>query len=423
MKPERQLGLVSATALVVASMVGTGVFTTTGLLLADLKSPGRVLAVWVVGGVLAALGALSYGALARRIPESGGEYVFLSRTLHPAAGYIAGWISLLVGFSAPLAAAAYGFGRYVAAWLPANWPPESSGTLLLLTFSVLHAAHIRGGAWAQNVAVFIKVALIVLFAGFAFTRLPALSSPAPPPVSAMAFGPALLLVSFCYSGWNAAVYIGGEIRAPERNLPRALLLGTGLVTLLYLVLNTVFVFSAPVEQLAGKVEIGRVVAQALGGSALADAVSAAVALALITTASSMIMAGPRVYAQMALDGYLPRLLAPGAGPPRAAIALQCGIALILLWSATFETLLIYIGFTLSLSTAATVCGLVRLRLREGPQLRIVGWPWVPGLFLAGVLAMTAVSISGRPKATLLGLGTIVAGWVVWRVNRRRPEAS
>jgi APA family basic amino acid/polyamine antiporter len=328
-----------------------------------------------------------------------------------------------VGFSAPLAAAAYGFGRYVAAWLPANWPPESSGTLLLLAFSVLHAVHVRGGAWVQNVAVLVKVALIVLFTGFALSHLPATSSPLPPPVSVLAFGPALLLVSFCYSGWNAAVYIGGEIREPEHNLPRALLLGTALVTLLYLLLNTVFVFSAPVEQLAGKVEIGRAVAQALGGSALADAVSAAVALALITTASSMIMAGPRVYAQMALDGYLPRLLAPVAGPPRAAIALQCGIALILLWSATFETLLIYIGFTLSLSTAATVCGLVRLRLREGPQLKVVGWPWVPALFLVGVLAMTVVSIWGRPKATLLGLATIAAGWLAWWINRRWPKQT
>jgi len=423
MKPERQLGLVSATALVVASMIGTGVFTTTGLLLADLKSPGRVLAIWVVGGVLAALGALSYGALARRIPESGGEYIFLSRTLHPAAGYIAGWISLLVGFSAPLAAAAYGFGRYVAAWLPANWPPESSGTLLLLAFSFLHALHVRGGAWAQNLAVFVKVALIVSFAGFALVHLPVTSSPQPPPVSVLAFGPALLLVSFCYSGWNAAVYIGGEIREPERNLPRALLLGTGLVTVLYLLLNTVFVFAAPVVQLAGKVEIGRVAAQALGGFVLADAVSASVALALITTASSMIMAGPRVYAQMALDGYLPRLLAPSSGPPRAAIALQLVIAVVMLWSATFETLLIYIGFTLSLSTAATVCGLVRSRLREGAQLSVVGWPWVPGLFLVGVLAIAGISISGRPQATLLGLGTIAAGWLAWWINQRRHRPA
>jgi APA family basic amino acid/polyamine antiporter len=404
-------------------MIGTGIFTTTGLLLADLKSPGRVLTAWIAGGILATLGALSYGALAQRIPESGGEYTFLSRTLHPAAGYVAGWISLLVGFSAPLAAAAYGFGSYVAAWLPSHWPVEASGSLLLLAFSLLHALHVRGGAWTQNIAVCLKVALIALFAGFAFSHLPARSSAPGQPVSAWAFGPALLLVSFCYSGWNAAVYIGGEVREPERNLPRALISGTGLVTLLYLLLNIVYVFSAPIDQLAGKVEIGRVVAQALGGLLLADAVSAMVALALITTASSMIMAGPRVYAQMALDGCLPRMLAPGAGPPRAAIALQCAAALVLLWTATFETLLIYIGFTLSLCTAATVCGLVRVRLREGSKFRVIGWPWVPGLFLVGVLAMTAVSIWGRPTAASLGMGTIAAAWLAWYVHRPPSRTS
>ena len=419
MKPARQLGLVSATALVVASMIGTGVFTTTGLLLGDLQSPERVLWVWVVGGVLAALGALSYGALARRIPESGGEYLFLSRTLHPAAGYIAGWISLLVGFSAPLAAAAIGFGKYVAAWLLPDWSPEVIGSVLLLVFSVLHGVDVRSGAWTQNVAVFLKVAVIVLFAGFALAHLPAIPSSSPPAISLASYGPALLLVSFCYSGWNAAVYLGGEIREPERNLPRALLLGTGLVTLLYLALNFVFVSSAPMAELAGKVEIGRVAAQALGGSRLADAVSAAVALALITTASSMIMAGPRVYAQMAADGYLPRFLAPGTGPPRSAIALQLGLALALLWSAKFETLLIYIGFTLSLCAAATVYGLVRLRWREGPDFKVTGWPWVPALFIMGVLAMAAISVSGRPKATLLGMATIAAGWVAWVLSRRR----
>ncbi|MEK7678023.1 MAG: amino acid permease [Verrucomicrobiota bacterium] len=421
MPSERQLGLVSATALVVASMIGTGVFTTTGLLLESLKSPARVLAVWVAGGILAALGALSYGALARRIPESGGEYLFLSRTLHPAAGYVAGWISLLVGFSAPLAAAAYAFGEYTKSWLP-GWGPQLSGTVLLLIFSALHAIHVQSGAWVQNVAVFLKVALIALFVGFAFVYLPPAEVALPAPVPLSAFGPSLLFVSFCYSGWNAAVYIGGEIRDPERNLPRALLLGTGLVTLLYLALNAVFVFSAPVAELAGKVEIGRVAAQALGGSGLAEAVSASIALALVTTASSMIMAGPRVYARMAADGYLPRFLAPASGPPQAAIALQLLIALVLLWSATFETLLIYIGFTLSLSTAATVVGLVLLRRREGAQLKIPGWPWVPGLFLLGVLAMAGISVAGRPVATLLGLATIAAGWVAWRVSRPSKNA-
>lgn len=414
----RQLGLATATALVVANMIGTGVFTTSGFLLADLHAPWVVLAAWAVGGAQAALGALCYGALARRIPESGGEYLFLSRTLHPAAGYVAGWLSLLVGFSAPLAGAAFAFGEYTKAWLP-GWPPKLAGTLLILVFSVVHAWHVQRGAWLQNAAVVLKVALIAGFAAVALPRLPELDSTPAAAAPVGAFAVSLVWISFSYAGWNAAVYIGGEVRHPERNLPRALLLGTGIVTTLYLALNFVFVFAAPVGNLAGKLEIGRLAAEALGGRAWADAITALVAIGLVSSVSSLIMAGPRVYAQMAADGCVPRVFAASDGPPRSSIALQTVVALALLWSATFEALLTYIGFTLSLSTAATVAGLIKLRQREGPALPVPGWPWVPWLFLLSVLAMAAFSVGRRPLESLLGLATMAVGWVAWAWSRRR----
>jgi APA family basic amino acid/polyamine antiporter len=414
----RQLGLATATALVVANMIGTGVFTTSGFLLADLHSPWVVLAAWAVGGAQAALGALCYGALARRIPESGGEYLFLSRTLHPAAGYVAGWLSLLVGFSAPLAGAAFAFGEYTKSWLP-GWPPKLAGTLLILVFSAVHAWHVRRGAWLQNAAVVLKLALIAGFAAVALPRLPELDATPAAAAPVGAFAVSLVWISFSYAGWNAAVYIGGEVRNPERNLPRALLLGTGIVTALYLALNYVFVFAAPVGDLAGRLEIGRLAAAALGGRAWADAITALVAIGLISSASSLIMAGPRVYAQMAADGCVPRVFAASDGPPRTSIALQTVVALALLWSATFEALLTYIGFTLSLSTAATVAGLIKLRRREGPALPVPGWPWVPWLFLLSVLGMAAFSVGRRPLESLLGLATMVVGWVAWWWSRRR----
>jgi APA family basic amino acid/polyamine antiporter len=399
-------------------MIGTGVFTTSGFLLADLRSPWQVLAVWLVGGFIAALGALSYGALARRFPDSGGEYLFLSRTLHPAAGYLAGWVSLSVGFSAPLAAAALAFGQYAQPWLP-GWRPELSGTLLLLAFSLLHAAHVKRGAGVQNVAVLVKVLLIGLFAAFAFGRL---QIRAPDPAGAAplsTFAVSLVWVSFSYSGWNAAVYVGGEVRDPERNLPRSLLLGTMVVTLVYVALNTVFVFAAPASELAGKLEIGRIAAQALAGPRMADAVAAMVAVVLVSSVSSMVMAGPRVYARMAADGYLPRWLASGEGPPRRAIALQLALALALLWSATYDRLLTYIGFTLGLSTAATVLGLMLLRRREGPRIRVVGWPWVPGLFLLFGVFTTVFTFPRRALEAALGLLTIGVGLLAWYITDSR----
>ena len=409
---ERPLGLLSATALVVASMIGTGVFTTSGFLLAELKSRWAVLAIWLAGGIVAALGALSYGALARRIPESGGEYLFLSRTLHPALGFVAGWISLLVGFSAPLAAVAFAFGEYIKPWLP-GWPASLSGSMLLVVFAAVHALHVQRGAWVQNAAVLVKLLLIVFFVGFAFARLQPPAEPISVRAPVSAFAVSLVWVSFSYSGWNAAVYVGGEIRDPARNLPRSLLLGTGLVTLVYLALNGVFLFSVPPEVLSGKLEVGRIAAGALGGPALANAVAVLVCLALLTSASSLVMAGPRVYARMAADGYFPRWLAAPEGPPRAAIAFQLLIALALLWSAAYESLLTYIGFTLGLSTAATVFGLIVLRRREGERLQVPGWPWVPAAFLLAVLAMTILSVARRPIESFIGLGTIGVGWVVW----------
>jgi APA family basic amino acid/polyamine antiporter len=228
-------------------------------------------------------------------------------------------------------------------------------------------------------------------------------------------------VSFSYSGWNAAIYIGSEVTHPDRNLPCSLLLGTSIVTLIYLALNAVFVFSAPSEQLAGKLEVGRVAATALGGPAWGNLVSALVALVLVSSVSSLIMAGPRVYARMAEDHYLPACLAARNVPPVNAILLQGVLALALLWSSTFDQLLTYIGFTLGLSTAATVVGLIRLRWQEGPQVRVPGWPWVPGSFLLATLAITGFAIAQRPKESLAGLATILLGLFAWAISESRRK--
>jgi APA family basic amino acid/polyamine antiporter len=418
MPPVRQLGFLSALALVVASMFGSGVFTTSGFLLADLHTPWRVLAVWVGGGLIAILGALCYGALARQFPESGGEYLFLSRTIHPAAGYFAGWVSLLVGFSAPLAAVALAFGEYAKPWLPVGTPPELTGSCALAAFTAVHSLHVQRGAWVQNVAVALKLLLAVVLLGWAGSRLRPVVSASGESVSVGSFAVSLVWVYFSYSGWNAVVYIGSEIRDPQRNLPRAMAMGAGLVMIIYIALNAVFVFAAPPEQLAGKLDIGRIAALAVGGTVLANFVTVLIALALATSLSSMVMAGPRVYARMADDGCLPRWFSfPAQGPPRHSILLQAGLALAMLWTATFQSLLTYIGFTLGLCTAAAVAGLVRLRLRLGPEVRVPGWPWVPALFLVAVVVTSAFTLARKPVESIIGLGTLLVAWLAWHLAR------
>src|SRR5688572_1607499 len=218
----RRLGFASASALVVASMIGAGVFTSSGYALADLGTPGRVLLAWLVGGVSAACGALCYGALARAIPESGGEYTYLARTLHPLAGFLAGWISLLAGFTGPIAAVALGLQVYLDSTFDLGGDPRWIATAAILVAGLLHGLRLRPGVMAQNAAVALKLGLIAVFVGLGATRLPDLpSAPAPAgPFDPGAFAVSLVWISFAYSGWNAATYVAGEVRDPERTLDR-----------------------------------------------------------------------------------------------------------------------------------------------------------------------------------------------------------
>jgi APA family basic amino acid/polyamine antiporter len=428
-EPRRALGLPSAAALVVANMIGAGVFTTSGFALADLGRRDAVLLAWAVGGGLALCGALSYGALARRIPESGGEYTFLSRTVHPLAGFLAGWVSLLAGFTAPIAAAAHGLEAYAAAAL--GWEGGARGAPWLGTAAIalagwMHGRRLRPGVVLQNAAVALKLVLIAGFVGLGVLLRPerlADAGPASGEVEIGAFAVTLVWISFSYSGWNAAVYVAGEVRDPERNLARALWLATAAVTAVYLALNAVFLFAAPREALAGRAEVGAVAAEALGGPALRAALAGLVALALFTSVSSMVMAGPRVYARMADDGLFPRALRFAAEAPRAAVALQVALAVAVLWISTLRELLGYIGFTLGLCAAGTVAGLLRLRAREGAaRVPIRGHPFVPGLFVAGTLAAAAFMALRQPAEAGLGLLTVAAGLPLYALARRRAGA-
>ncbi|MEE8536045.1 MAG: APC family permease [Kiloniellales bacterium] len=431
--PGRRLGLWSAAALVVANMVGAGVFTTSGFALGDLGSREVVLWAWAVGGLLATCGALSYGALARRIPESGGEYTFLSVTVHPLAGFLAGWISLLAGFTAPIAAAALALQAYLGpvldAELDAEWSTGWLGTGAILAAGAMHGLRLREGVVAQNIAVAVKLVAIAVFVVMGAARLPeVVAAPGPaPPFELGAFAVTLIWISFSYSGWNAAVYVAGEVRNPQRNLQRSLLLATGLVTAVYLALNAVFVYAAPVSALAGVPDVGGVAAEHLGGPGLRAGLSVLVSLALFTSISSMVMAGPRVYARMAEDGLFPAIFGRRGDVPGAAVALQVVLAIAVVWLTELRDLLSYIGFTLGLSAAATVVGLMVLRRREGPErVPVPGYPWVPLLFVGTTLAASGFLVQRQPLEAAFGLLTAASGiplyFLFWRIRRFRQRA-
>lgn len=417
----RRLGIPSASALVVANMIGAGVFTTSGFALADLGSREYVLLAWLIGGLIALCGALSYGGLARRFPESGGEYLFLSRMVHPLAGFLAGWVSLLAGFTAPIAAAALGLQAYIGHSFGPGIRPEWIGTLAIAAAGVIHGLRFREGVWLQNLAVALKLLLIFGFIAFGLSTLPERASTTAPSVDFAwgAFAVTLVWISFSYSGWNAAVYIAGEVRDPERSLHRSLLLGTSVVMVMYLGLNAVFVYSVPIEDLAGKVEVGAIAAHALGGASLERGVSLIVGLALFTSIWSMVMAGPRVYAKMAEDGLFPRFLKAEGRTPTAAIALQAGAAIVVVWLSGLAELLSYIGFTLGVSAAITVLALIFLRVREGKErVRVPGFPVIPIAFVVATLWAAGFMALREPTQAAAGLATALLGVPVYFWIRR-----
>jgi len=424
----RQVGGATATMLVVASMVGTGVFTTTGFLVRDLGSPVVVLAAWAVGGVLALCGALSYAELSAALPRNGGEYQLLGRIYHPALGFAAGIVSLVVGFSAPLAASALAFGHYLSALVP-GVQPMAAGIGIVVLLSALHAVHVRLGGWVQTAMTACEVALVLAFvaAGAVRGEPSRLLAQAGSPFAAVgtpAFAAALVYVSFAYSGWNGAVYLAGEVRDPSRTLPRSLLAGTALVTVLYLALNLVFLSAAPAGDLAGVVEIGHVAAARLLGPGAGRVLSALVALVLVCSVSAMLMAGPRVYETMGIDHPSLAILSRRTrhGGPAVAVALQAAMAVAMIATASFGALLRYVGFTLSLVAGLAVLGVVVLRRRE-PALprpyRAWGYPATPLLFVALSAWIVVHALVENPASSLAGLATVAVALALYAVLGRR----
>ncbi len=433
------MGLFSATALVVANMVGTGIFMTSGLIMGQVGTPANLLLCWLVGGVFAFCGALCYAELGAAFPRAGGEYVFLRESFGPGAGFLSGWISLVVGFSAPIAAAAVAFAVYLLRVFRID--PETLGTLawspetvlaiaVIAFFSLIHYHSLVFGSRVQNALTLFKIGVILLFiaAGFLFGNGSWSHFFAGTEEGILLdekFAVSLIFVSFAYSGWNAAAYLGGEIKRPERNLPLALLVGTGIVVCLYLLLNVLYVYALSPEKMAGVMEVGGECAQALFGAGIGRLFSGAIALGILSVISAMIMAGPRVYYAMGRDevffGLFGRVTR-GRRTPGRAIALQAGIAVMLVFTAAFDQLLIYIGFTLSLCATAAVVGLMVLRKKRPEAMAAFQSPWYPVpalLFIAGNLWIVWYSVKTQPEASVWGLVTIGFGLILYLLFSRK----
>lgn len=413
-----KISLGTATSITIANMVGTGVFTSLGFQLAGIGQGFSLLLLWTVGGVLALCGALTYGELAAALPRSGGEYNFISRSIHPSVGFLCGWVSLTLGFGPPIALAAIAFGEYFGQVVDIPTTALACGVVGVVT--LFHLWNLQIGSAFQNVFTVFKVLLILAFMAVPFFTdkrseigfLPqdgwvdeVLSAP---------FGVSLLFVMFAYTGWNAATYIVGEVRDPQRTVPQALFLGTAGVMLLYVAVHWAFLVTTPADAIRGQVEVGWAVATHVFGAEAGRWVALLLSVALVSTISAMTWAGPRVTQTMGEDYAVFSALGRtnARGIPVYAILLQTAIVFTMILTATFDKILVYVQFILTASSALAVLGVFVLRARS-PELprpyKTLGYPVTPAIFLVlSVITMIWVFVD-RPWESLAGLLTVLAG--------------
>ena len=426
-----KIGVWTATFMVIANMIGTGVFTSLGFQVADIPSGFPIILLWVLGGIAALCGALSYGELGTALPRSGGEYHLLSRIMHPVLGFLSGWVSATVGFAAPTAIAALAFSTYLSNALPVVHVVHVAAALVVF-FTVIHCVSIWWGTRFTNVLTVLKVILLLVLIVSAYrVATPQDISPLPRPgdwalVATPEFAVSLVYVAFAYTGWNAAIYIVGEMENPSRDLPRALFTGTAIVLVLYAFVNYGFMYTVPVEELAGQIEVGYLSASRIFGPAGGSFMAVTIALIMTSTVSVMVYVGPRIIQVMGEDVPLLRPLAYKSvhGIPIYAVLVQASITLVFIYVSTFQQVLLYAGFTLNLITALTVSGVFVLRLRE-PDIerpyRTWGYPWPPIIFLAVSGWSLTFMAFNQPWESLAGLLTLVLGLVIYAVDKARSR--
>jgi APA family basic amino acid/polyamine antiporter len=472
----RSLGLWAAIAVVVSNVIGSGIFTTSGFLAQDLGDPSLLLFSWILGGVLAMAGALTYGELGARIPKAGGEYVFLREGYGPLPAFLTGWASFWAGFSAPIAAAAIAFVEHLSFFYPSlaveseielatSWADRigpghfvAIGAIVLI--SLIHRRTAKVGARFHVGITGVKVALIsllilggitwgrgdvshfrsiepiawegslLILGGITWGRGDVSHFRSIEPIAwegafpGLAVG--LIFVMFSFSGWNAAAYIGEEIKNPRRNLPLSLIVGTIVVGIIYMGLNAVYIYAMPIEDMKGVLRVGEMATQKLFSGTAAPFLNILFMATILGSVSAMVIAGPRVYFAMARDGLFPSAIArihPRFKTPSTAIVLQALWASLLVLSGTFEQLVTFSTVILLIFTGWTVTSLfvIRKKTPDFDGYRTWGYPFTPILFLSITGWSVIYTLFNRPSESLIGIGFCAVGVLAYYLLRRRRQ--
>ncbi len=427
--------LVTAITVTISTMIGTGVFTSLGFQVFDIKSVPPLLALWIIGGVIATAGALTYGELTSAFPRSGGEYNFLSRLYHPIVGFLSGYVSATVAFAAPIALAGMALGTYFGGVIADKAAPDfetvklmiALGAVVLMTVIHIIKVSISGNfqKYITSLVVFLIFALVATafifgtptqlpFLGFDYDLNALLSAP---------FAVSLIYVSYSYSGWNGAAYITEEVENPTKNVPLALFIGTMVVMVLYVLLNFSFLYMVPVDQLQGQIDVGLIAAKNIFGGYGAVIVGLLISICLLSAVSGMTFIGPRVTQTMMKDvipNIYNRYKFLSKEVPVVPILFQSLVAVFMIVTYTFEQVLVYIGFTLSLSTTATVFGIfiLRTKLKHIPRTyKTFGYPFTPIIFILFEIWMLTHIMMDKPMESLAGLATVLSGIVVYYIAK------
>ncbi len=424
----RHISMWTASSFVIASMIGTGVFTSLGFQLNDIQSIFPLIMLWIVGGVVALCGALSYSELGAALPRSGGEYHLLSRIIHPSIGFAGGFVSATVGFSAPAVLAAMALGTYFAAIFPA-FDPIWVACSMILIFHFLHAFSLKWGTLFQGWSTGIKVILIFIFiiAGFMMNDHQVISIlPKPGDVKLImssGFAVSLVWVYYAYTGWNSTIYFAGEVRNPQKDLPRSLLLGTSFVMVLYVLLNYIFLYTTPMSEMVGQVEVGYISGVRIFGQTGAGIIAIGISFLLLSTISSYVFIGPRIMETMGEDYSYIRILSKNnsQGIPIYAFILQLAICLLFIFTSSFEQVLMYTGIALIITNSATVAAVFVLRKRE-PELprpyKVWGYPWTPILFLAVNAWILFYTFKEQTVESIIGVSLFLASILLYYLGKK-----
>lgn len=433
------LSLTDATFLVVASVVGSGIFLTPGTIASALPHPGWIFAVWAAGGLLSLAGALANAELGAMYPHAGGDYVYLREAFHPAAGFLVGWLTFFVIYAGTIATLAAGFASSLGGFVAIG----HGGMLALaigitLASTALNWVSVQAGARVNNAATLLKVLAIALFVllgpaigpGSWAHLAPSSAGEGAAAIGVAAFGLALSPVLFSYLGWNATVYVASELRDPERNVPRSLFLGLVLCSAIYLAVNAIYLYALPVSTLRETANAGESAARALFGNAGGRLVAAFVLASILGTLNATILVGPRIAYAMAIDGLFFRGVEgvdPRFGTPHVALAVQAAVAVgLLLLLRTFPSVLDYTTFAIVLATMADTAALYALRRRQPGRRRPYhawGYPWVPALYFLANAGIALAMLHGRPRECLTGLAIAATGLPFYWLFRRRAGSN